>query len=61
MAAVLPIEDAGPRLAFRADDFLLVFVTAASSYIVAETLRGKTRIYKIFLSGGYYTFVNPVE
>ncbi|MDP6729851.1 MAG: hypothetical protein QF675_07745 [SAR324 cluster bacterium] len=41
MAAFQPIEDAGPRLAFGADDFLLVFVTAASSDIVAETPQGQ--------------------
>ena len=36
MAVFQSIEDAGPRLAFGADDFLLVFVTAASPGVVAE-------------------------
>ena len=36
MAAFQPIEDAGPRLAFWADDFLGVFVTAALPGVVAE-------------------------
>ena len=35
MAALQPSEDVGPRLAFWADDFLLVFVTAASPGVVA--------------------------
>ena len=35
MAAFQPIEDAGPRLAFWADDFLGVFVIAASPGLVA--------------------------
>ena len=26
-----------------------------------EGAQGKTRIYKLFLSGGYYAFVNPDE
>ena len=36
MAPFKPIEDAGPRLAFGADDFVRVFVTAASPGVVAE-------------------------
>jgi len=35
MASFQPIEDAGPRLAFGVDDFLRVFVTAASPGVVA--------------------------
>jgi hypothetical protein len=26
-----------------------------------EGAQGKTRIYKLFLSGGYFAFVNPDE
>ena len=35
MAAFQPIEVAGPRLVFGADDFLRVFVAAASPGVVA--------------------------
>ena len=35
MAALVPIEDAGPRLAFRIVHFLRVFVAAASPGVVA--------------------------
>ena len=35
MAALVPIEDAGPRLAFRIVRLLRVFVTAASPGVVA--------------------------
>jgi len=42
MVAFQPIEDAGPRLAFWADDFLRVFVAAASPGVVAgKILRNK--------------------
>lgn len=37
MAAFQPIEDAGPRLAFRVIHFLRIFVTTASPGVVAGT------------------------
>ena len=40
MAAFQPIEDAGPRLAFWADDFLGVFVAAASPGVLEENPSG---------------------
>ena len=43
MAAFQPIEDAGPRLVFGADDFLRVFVTAASPGVVAGNHQGPRR------------------
>ena len=43
MAAFQPIEDAGPRLAFWADDFLGVFVAVASPGVVEETPQGPRR------------------
>ena len=44
MAAFQPIEDAGPRLAFGVDDFLRVFVTAASPGVVAGNPQEPSRI-----------------
>ena len=43
MAAFQPIEDAGPRLAFRIVHFLRIFVAAASPGIVAENLQEHRR------------------
>ena len=43
MVAFQPIEDAGPRLAFRIDDFLRFFVTAASPGVVAGNPQGPRR------------------
>ena len=40
MAALVPIEDAGPRLAFWADDFLGVFVIAASPGVLEDNPSG---------------------
>ena len=43
MAAFQPTEDAGPRLAFWADDFLGVFVTVASPGVLTENPKGPRR------------------
>ena len=44
MAALQPIEDAGPRLAFWADDFIRIFVATASPGVLAENpLRDQDR------------------
>ena len=40
MAAFQPIEDAGPRLAFRADDFVRIFVTDASPGVLEDNPSG---------------------
>ena len=41
MAALVPIEDVGPRLAFRIVHFLRVFVTAASPGVLAKNLKNQ--------------------
>ena len=44
MAGFQPIEDAGPRLAFWADDFIRIFVAAASPGVLVENpLRDQDR------------------
>jgi len=44
MAAFQPIEDAGPRLTFWADDFIRIFVAAALPGVLAENpLRDQDR------------------
>ena len=40
MAALLPIEAAGPCLAFRADDFLRIFVNDASPGVFEDNPSG---------------------
>ena len=40
MAAFQPTEAAGPRLAFGADDFLRIFITAASPGVLEENPSG---------------------
>ena len=48
MAAFQPIEDAGPRLAFWADDFLGVFVTVASPGVLTENPKGTKTVPGFF-------------
>ena len=48
MAAFQPIEDAGPRLAFWADDFLGVFVIAASPGVLEDNPSGTKTSHGFF-------------
>ena len=48
MAALLPIEAAGPCLAFRADDFVRIFVTDASPGVLEDNPSGTKTSHGFF-------------